>query len=271
MSWSLQRFCIHQHHSAYSFGPRAPGEPVLPEQGGLGAEVSAVIYGLHRSLSAGTRTRRCLWVPCQQHGTFVLEEPVSYTASFQCHMTAIVLKSMGLQDWALGHMENLMKSVLPLAFHPLTMMRRAVAVFLAPLLFIPMMQLIKADIFVHVGAIQRTATLPVTPLLQQHYYVPFPVKETSLDSAAATGSTAAEAEKDHGMVAELIGEQGSQKMHLVQLLISLGKLKDRITCNERPHDNSRDVFAVQNFQERECVIKRCLELLEASGMCSSSS
>eukprot|EP00892_Ulva_mutabilis_P007023 jgi/Ulvmu1/4693/UM002_0424.1 len=172
-------------------------------------------------------------------------------------------QSKAVLDWALGRTERLLTSVLPLGFHPLTMMRRAVAVFLAPLLFIPVTELINADLFQDVDGVQREAMLTLTPILKKSYYFPFPVREICSISVAGDDFAATQDGEDHGMVAELLGEEGSQKLRLVQLLVALGKLMNHVQGrDERDPENPRDSMNIA--QRLHHQVKRCLNLLDAS-------
>lgn len=166
------------------------------------------------------------------------------------------------------HTDRMLKSVLPLMFHPLTMVRRAVAVFLAPLLFLPAMWLIQPDFLPPQSHVKRTASLPLTATFQGNYYVPFPVTEVSLSSAPLDTGPMPLGGNDSSMIAELLGEEGQSKLHMVQLLVSLGRLKERTVSNRNSAGQSNMTGSNCAVQTQQGQIKRCAEILEAAGTAS---
>lgn len=169
-----------------------------------------------------------------------------------------------LQDWALGQTDRMMKSVPPLIFHPLTMVRRAVAIFLAPLLFVPAMRLIITDLQASWNDCQHTASIPLFAGFRDRYYVPFPVKEIPLGSLAVETATGDREGEDCNMISELLGDEGRRKMRLVQLLVSLGRLQ-KCSIGELSQSNESDMMPACAAQIHQTKLTHCLQLLQTSG------
>lgn len=174
-------------------------------------------------------------------------------------------RAFDLQDWALGQTDTMMKSVPALIFHPLTMVRRAVAIFLAPLLFLPAMRLITPDLQAQLDDRQLTVSLPLCAAFRDRYYVPFPVKQIPLGSLAVQTATTDLEGEDCNMISEFFGDEGRRKMRLVQLLVSMGKLKQRTSGDKAVQSNESSSTPACAAQVQQTKVKLCLQLLQTSG------
>jgi hypothetical protein len=139
-----------------------------------------------------------------------------------------------LQDWMLGHSTGRLQALLPLIFHPLTMIRRATAVFLAPILFLPPCQLADPSLPHPPPPAAPDLDLAVHPSPPISLYATFtsshylPIRSRPLELPPAES---APPQPNGGVVASLLGAQGQDKIHMVGLLLSLGKLVDVATLH----------------------------------------
>jgi hypothetical protein len=123
------------------------------------------------------------------------------------------------------HADGRLQALLPLVFHPLTMVRRAMATFLAPILFLPPCQLADPSL-PHAASEYGSAPADApssAPLalyatfLSSHY---LPVASRAIELPAASPGPSS---KDSA-AAGLLGPEGQDKIHMVGLLLGLVKL-----------------------------------------------
>ena len=129
-----------------------------------------------------------------------------------------------LQEWALRSALARLPPLLPLIFHPLTMVRRAIAVFLTPLLFLPPCQLIDPAVVRprsgSDGAAAASASSSIalfTPFTATHY---LPLPSASLPLPPSSDQAPAHS----SVIASLLSCEGQDKIHMVGLLLSLKRL-----------------------------------------------
>jgi hypothetical protein len=163
----------------------------------------------------------------------------------------------GVQDWLLSHADGRIKALLPLTFHPISMVRRATAVFLAPLLFLPACRL--ADSTASHGLTSSKAStapsrvsLRLYALFSSTHYLPLPHVDLELPPPGVAKAgvqqgrcSAADQLKEYGhkdthlvtgTAAELLEEGAHEKVHLVGLLLSLGKLTAAARARASPEE-----------------------------------
>ena len=119
------------------------------------------------------------------------------------------------------HTGTRIQALLPLVFHPLTMVRRAAAIFLAPLIFLPACQLADASLPRPPPADSNSDAPPSLALglfvqFTATHHLPMPHREEPLKALATSA--------EHTFTSELLGERNPEKMHLVRVLVSLGAL-----------------------------------------------
>ena len=133
---------------------------------------------------------------------------------------------MSAQSWVLDDALARLPALMPLVFHPLTMVRRAIATFLTPVIFLPPCQL--ADPSMPSGSCDGDAASPAAsahsieifaPFTASHY-LPMPSVALPLPVRAAESAACDSA------AASLLGSDGRDKLHMVGLLLSLGQIVD---------------------------------------------
>ena len=85
-----------------------------------------------------------------------------------------------VQAWILGQTHRVI-ALLPLVFHPITVARRGMAVFLAPIVFLPPVGLMAQES--QISSVQSATAPSITLFTVFHelYHMPLPVMELQLD------------------------------------------------------------------------------------------
>ena len=130
---------------------------------------------------------------------------------------------MAVQDWTLAQADGRLQGLLPLVFHPLTMVRRAMATFLAPLLFLPPCRLADPsqscpELLAAENNSGSARQLKLFEPFVASHYLPLPSQAMPMPPMAMPAADA------DGAAATLLGANGHDKIHLVGLLLSLSKL-----------------------------------------------
>jgi hypothetical protein len=180
-----------------------------------------------------------------------------------------------VQDWLLSHSEGRIKALLPLTFHPISMVRRATAIFLAPLLFLPACRLADSTVpqplpSSNASTAPSRVSLRLYALFWATHYLPLPHEDlelpppgaTSAGAQQGTGTAADQLEesrhKDTRLVkdtaGELLEEGAHEKTHLVGLLLSLGKL----TAAARARASSEEWELLSCRCSHMCKLLDCL-------------
>lgn len=123
------------------------------------------------------------------------------------------------QEWTLECTERL-QELLPLVFHPFTMVRRAMATFLTPLLFRPACRLADA-LADDGGAAQPQLTLVLYANFVSSHHFPIATRAMPLPATQAQLADAV-----GGALASLLGPEGREKTRLVGLVLGLNRLFD---------------------------------------------
>jgi hypothetical protein len=161
-----------------------------------------------------------------------------------------------VQDWLTSRTGGRIQALLPLVFHPLSMVRRATAIFLAPLVFLPACRLADDTIPHHVTTSNATADLSrvklqLYTLFTSSHYLPLQHVELNLPPrGAASGG----AQPGKSAAAELLEEQSNGKTHMVGLLIGLGKL----TAAAKVRASPDEWYSLSSRCSQMCKLLDCL-------------
>lgn len=184
--------------------------------------------------SCGTLVRcRDRFVACWQCRTLprLVATGLSHCSRLQTHamlyVMCLVTKPCCVQAWLVDHGPTRLCELTPLIFHPLTMVRRAVCVFLAPIIFLPPCQLVDDTLPAHQQHHQsqkaaRGQEEQLADACHIALYEPFiaahhlPVPSVTLVLPALSSSSA-----DAGA---LVGVADSGSIGRIRLLLSLQQL-----------------------------------------------
>jgi hypothetical protein len=179
-------------------------------------------------------------------------------------MPILSLGSHGMQAWMQGQTPCILRC-LPLVFHPSTMVRRAIAFFLAPLVFLPTAERMSPCT---VQARTPQAAIPLFPIFHRHYHMPLPVAQVPLHVHRHGDKTLVRTSVDWeacGTANDLLDKEKHQQTQMVFRLLSVGKL----VRQGHGHPGYSGTTAVQHSSAAHAdAISTCLtQLQELQGVC----
>lgn len=166
---------------------------------------------------------------------------------------------------------NRIMVLLPLVFHPVTMTRRGMAVFLAPLVFLPPVKLMTKEL--HISSVQSepTPTITLFPVFNDLYHMPLPVVEVQLPDVQHCSVASALPVMEQGAschdTVQFLSNETHEVVQLIFFLLSAGKLVN--DCCARQSAMEHTPCFSKESQLR--AMQKCASLLQdLPSMCHKS-
>jgi hypothetical protein len=203
---------------------------------------------LQKSRRAGVCLLACAWpIHASSHRGRVSSVLLNCTRGE--HRNAV----SDLQAWMLDQKHRIF-TLLPLVFHPITMARRGLAVFLTPIIFLPAVNLMTSEH--HIDSVQSDATPSISlfPAFNEICHMPLDVIQYCAAPALPSGVDDTSCEE----TVRFLSHEKHEVVQLVFFLLSVGKLVD--DCSPKCPARDKNLHIGKESQLE--VTQRCADLLQ---------